>query len=126
MEIKLPEGGSPVKLSFPEDAVKDAYVETWQKLVYGLLDSYDEETRCLLNIALEFECGECCKKVLNGANIFFIPVINVAVLLPPYGQQLLLKVISCGHVVDKERLKIAIIPISRICNLEIGAEQIDP
>ncbi|MEW6447964.1 MAG: hypothetical protein AB1426_07745 [Bacillota bacterium] len=126
MKIHLPEGSSPVTLSFPEGAAQDAYIETWQKLVYGLLDSYDEEKRGLLNIALEFECEECCKKILNGARIFFIPVINVAVLLPPPGQHLLLKVVSCGHIVDKERVKIAIIPISRICNIEIGAEQIDP
>jgi hypothetical protein len=120
---------SEILKSLPEEArtTTDPAIETWEKLINSLLTYDEDETRHVKrNIAIEFECADCCKKVLNGSRIFFIPIINVAVLIPPFGQRLLLKIFSCGHVVDKELMKVIVIPISRICNIEIGAEQIDP
>jgi hypothetical protein len=36
------------------------------------------------------------------------------------------KAISDGELVDKELVKVIIIPVDRICAVEIGALQIDP
>jgi hypothetical protein len=116
----------------PEEAkaTKDPGLETWEKLIDALLTETEDEVEAIelkkkKKIAIEFECDGCCKKVLNGNRIFFIPIINVIVLIPPLGERLLLKVFSCGHIVDKEKMKAIVIPISRICSVEIGAEQID-
>ncbi|GFN23596.1 MAG: hypothetical protein IMW96_12110 [Thermoanaerobacteraceae bacterium] len=74
-------------------------------------------------IGIEFECGDCCKKVINGSKLFFIK--NFAVLLPARGDCLFLKVFSGGKIVDKQLLRAIIIPASRICAVEINPVQID-
>ncbi|MDN5302531.1 MAG: hypothetical protein PWQ60_2045 [Thermoanaerobacteraceae bacterium] len=75
-------------------------------------------------IGIEFECGDCCKKVINGAKLFFI--FNFAVLLPASGDCLFMKVFSGGQLVDKQIMKKIIIPIGRICAIEIDPTQVDP
>lgn len=74
-------------------------------------------------IGIEFECGDCCKKVINGAKLFFI--FNFAILLPEPGDCLFLKVISGGKIADRETMKKIIIPANRICSIEIDPEQED-
>lgn len=75
-------------------------------------------------IAVEFECGECCKKVLNGAKI--VPLKGLLFLLPAKGECLFLKVISCGKIAEKQILNFIIIPLDRVCAIEFGAIQVDP
>jgi len=75
-------------------------------------------------IAIEFECGDCCKKVLNGAKIFTFK--GLLFLLPSRGECLFLKVISCGKVAEKQILNFIIIPLERVCAIEFGAIQVDP
>ncbi|WP_422445649.1 hypothetical protein [Thermoanaerobacterium sp. DL9XJH110] len=75
-------------------------------------------------IGIEFECGDCCKKVINGSHLFFLG--NFAILLPEPGDCLFLKVISGGKIVDKEIMKKIIIPANRICSIEIDPVQVDP
>jgi hypothetical protein len=75
-------------------------------------------------VAVEFECGECCKKVVNGAKVFAVK--NLLFLLPAKGECLFLKVISCGKIVDKQILSFIIIPFDRVCAIEFGTVQVDP
>ncbi|WP_406678228.1 hypothetical protein [Moorella sp. ACPs] len=75
-------------------------------------------------IGIEFECGDCCKKVINGSKLFF--VFNFAVLLPAPGDCLFMKVFSGGQLVDKQIMRKIIIPVGRICAIEIEPVQVDP
>ncbi|AKX93887.1 hypothetical protein [Neomoorella thermoacetica] len=75
-------------------------------------------------IGIEFECGDCCKKVINGSKLFFI--MNFAVLLPARGDCLFMKVFSGGKLVDKQIMRAIIIPVERICAIEIQPVQVDP
>lgn len=72
------------------------------------------------NIAIEFECGGCCKRVSNGEDI---DVMNCFVVLrPARNERLCLKLVSGGCVVERQRLREIIIPIDKICSIEIGSE----
>ncbi|KUK12629.1 MAG: hypothetical protein XD51_0439 [Moorella sp. 60_41] len=75
-------------------------------------------------IGIEFECGDCCKKVINGSELFLVK--NFVVLVPARGDCLFMKVFSGGKLVDKQLLRAIIIPASRICAVEINPVQIDP
>ncbi|WP_245574257.1 hypothetical protein [Desulfovirgula thermocuniculi] len=75
-------------------------------------------------IGLEFSCGDCCKKVLNGARLFF--VFGLAVLLPAPGDCLFMKVFSGGKLVDKQIMRAIIVPVRNICAIEIQPVQVDP
>ncbi|MDN5345124.1 MAG: hypothetical protein PWQ18_1238, partial [Clostridia bacterium] len=75
-------------------------------------------------IGIEFECGDCCKKVINGSKLFFIK--NFAVLRPAHGDCLFMKVFSGGKLVDKQIMRKIIIPVGRICAIEINPVQVDP
>lgn len=75
-------------------------------------------------IAVEFECGECCKKVINGASINIIS--GFLFLAPPLGECLFLKLFSAGKLAEKQILKFIIIPFDKVCSIEFGAIEIDP
>ncbi|MCL6560602.1 MAG: hypothetical protein K6U74_17765 [Firmicutes bacterium] len=87
-------------------------------------DKKDGDKKVDKKIGIEFECGDCCKKVINGSKLFFIK--NFAVLLPAHGDCLFMKVFSSGKLVDKQIMRKIIIPIDRICAIEIDPVQIDP
>jgi len=74
------------------------------------------------SIAIEFECGECCKKVLNGETITVTDCF--VILQPAMGQMLELKLFSGGELVERQRLRIIIIPIDHICSIEFGAVEV--
>ncbi len=75
------------------------------------------------NIAIEFECGECCKKVLNGESIVVADCF--VILRPAIGERLVIKLFSGGELVERQRADIIVIPIDHICSIEFGAEEID-
>ena len=75
------------------------------------------------NIAIEFECGGCCKKVLNGEDIDVIG--NCVVLRPAANERLEVKLFSGGVLVERQRVRFIIIPIERICAIEFGARELD-
>lgn len=116
-QIKLPDGNS-IAVNLPDDVKQDPSMESMQTLLDGF--SLDGESR----IAIEFECGNCCKKVLNGAKIIII--FDFVILLPRHRETLLLKVFSDGKVVDKQIMSSIIIPFDKICSFEFGAIEIDP
>lgn len=91
--------------------------EGLQKLVRMLQDKKHK-------IGIEFECEDCCKKVLNGSQFFVVK--DFAVLLPALGDCLFLKVFSGGKLVDKQIMRAIIIPVSHICAIEIEPVQVDP
>ncbi|RPF46547.1 hypothetical protein EDD75_0784 [Thermodesulfitimonas autotrophica] len=75
-------------------------------------------------IAVEFECGGCCKKVLNAACLDYH--CGNFLLWPEYLEYLVIKTFSCGEVVERECALGIIIPASRVCSIEFGAMQVDP
>jgi hypothetical protein len=117
MDFQMTSGGSVV-MSSPDNAKNEPMVAALKAAV----DSWvcDKKPR----IAIEFECGDCCKKVLNGAKIFFKDYF--VILLPAEGEFLLLKLFSCGKLVEKQVLAKIVIPVKRICSVEFGAIEIDP
>jgi len=70
----------------------------------------------IFTFGIEFFCGECCKKVINGQFIFFIP--GFICLLPPVGEFLILKVISDGKCVEVQQLASICVAIDKICAIE--------
>ncbi len=68
-------------------------------------------------IGIEFNCGECCKKVTNAAKIFFI--FGHVILLPIPCESLVLKAFSGGRLVDKQFLRAVIVPVERVCSIEV-------
>jgi len=77
------------------------------------------------DIAIEFECGACCKKVLNGDRLFPIISLGVVVLLPRQGQFLDIKLFGEEGIIERQTARAIIIPIDRICSIEFGAQQIN-
>jgi len=102
------------KASIPE--ISDANV---QDLMTGL---NCDKTRD--KIGIEFECGECCKKVLNGSKLFLIN--KFVVLLPAPGDCLFLKMFGGGKLLDKQIMRAIAIPFNNLCAIEIQPVQIDP
>jgi hypothetical protein len=75
------------------------------------------------NIAIEFECGGCCKKVLNGE---YIDVLGSFVILRPRrNQDLIVKLFSGGELAELQTADVIIIPVDRICSIEFGAVELD-
>jgi hypothetical protein len=89
----------------------------------GLQTLMDSLTCGKHKIGIEFECGECCKKVLNGAKIFTFR--GLVILLPFPGDCLFMKIFSGGKLVDKQKMRAIVVPVSRICAVEIEPVQID-
>jgi len=75
------------------------------------------------NIAIEFECGDCCKKVLNGQEISIVG--NFIILKPDNKEELMVKLFSGGALVERQTAEVAVIPINRICSIEFGAVELD-
>jgi hypothetical protein len=90
-----------------------------------LLGNLTTNNAAARNIAIEFECGDCCKKVLNGDRLIPIISLGIVVLLPPSGSTLLIKLFSGGQRVETQMARAIIIPIDRICAVEFGAVQVD-
>ena len=77
------------------------------------------------DIAIEFECGGCCKKVLNGERIIPIISLGVIVLLPPNNETLLVKLFGEEEIIERQMARAIVIFIDRICSIEFGAVEID-
>lgn len=73
---------------------------------------------------IEFFCGECCKKVINGQFIFFIP--GFICLLPPAGEHLTLKIFSEGELVEVQKLTSICVAIDKLCAIEGNPKQVWP
>ncbi len=72
-------------------------------------------------VDVEFECGECCKKVFGGRLALigndFILLSQVHLSKP-----ILVKAFSAGKLVVKEFVESIIIPFDRVCSIEIRAK----
>lgn len=77
-----------------------------------------------LRVTVLFECDGCCVKALDGriADV----VRGFLVLVARDDSFILVKIMSDGKLVDKEVVKVIIIPLDKICAIEIGALQVDP
>lgn len=107
------------------DKIKEGSPEKKDPVLEGLESAINElRPDGAHKIGIEFECGDCCKKVINGSKLFFI--FNFAVLLPASGDCLFMKVFSGDKLVDKQIMRAIIIPVSRICAVEIQPVQVDP
>lgn len=78
---------------------------------------------CRRRIGLEFECGECCKKVTNGSEIDF--KFNLVILKADEDELLHLKVFSDGKLVDEQWLKAIVVPKDRVCAIETESRKKD-
>jgi len=114
-EVALPDG-STLALPLPDDA-QDASLQSLESLIDRLTEKGTH------TIAVEFECGACCKKVLNGRRLIVIPVLNVLVLLPACDEFLHLK-LFCEELVEEQKMRAIIINLNNVKAIEIGAWQI--
>ena len=79
----------------------------------------DLESLC---IAVEFECDDCCKKALNAR---ILRVIGEFLVLVGFEDAcIVVKTISGGQLVERELVRAIVIPLERVCSIEIGAVQI--
>lgn len=74
-------------------------------------------------VAVEFECGDCCKKASN-AKIADV-VDGVLVLVASDDTLILVRTFSDGKVVDKQLAKVVIIPLDKVCSVELGVMDVD-
>ncbi|MGE5572108.1 MAG: hypothetical protein ACM3ZU_03685 [Bacteroidota bacterium] len=75
-----------------------------------------------LCIAVEFECDDCCKKALNAR---ILRVIDEFLILVGFEEaSIVVKTISGGQLVERELVRAIVIPLDRVCSIEIGAVQI--
>lgn len=81
-----------------------------------------ENGKNINTIGIEFFCGECCKKVINGQFIFFIP--GFISLLPPVGEHLILKIFSDGELVEVQKLTSILVAIDKLCAIEGNPQQV--
>ena len=78
----------------------------------------------LSRIAIEFECGECCKKVLNiSTEIDVFP--GLTILIPPRGESLLVKTFSSGELVDLQLVSFMVLNGTHICSREFNVKELD-
>ncbi|MGI6684953.1 MAG: hypothetical protein ACOX47_05640 [Bacillota bacterium] len=70
----------------------------------------------LLPVAVEFECGNCCKKVLNVADVDING--NFITFFPPEGGCLVLKVFSGGKLAETRILQSIIILVDQLISAE--------
>ncbi len=76
-----------------------------------------------LRVTVIFECEGCCLKALNGKVAEIVD--GFLVLVARDDSFILVKLTSGGKLVDKEVVKALIIPLDRICAVEIGAVEVD-
>lgn len=76
-----------------------------------------------LRVTVLFECDGCCVKALNGKIVDI--VAGFLVLVARDESFILVRIISEEEIVDKEVAKVIIIPLDRICAIEIGGVQVD-
>lgn len=88
-------------------------------LLAALSEFGDLEQLC---IAVEFECDDCCKKALNARVLKIACGLLILVAFP--GGCILVKTISGGQLVERELVRAMIIPLDRVCSIEIGAVQV--
>lgn len=106
------------------DEIGDDFFGEVDPALKGFQNVVDKLTDKHHKIGIEFECGDCCKKVINGSRLFF--VFGLAILLPAKGDCLFVKLFSGGKLVDKEIVRAIVIPVKRICSIEIEPVQVDP
>ena len=99
--------GSIIELDIPEHKQRPEQ-EAWDKLV-----------KCLCNTpyaTVEYECGDCCRKVVNVEKIIPLFFLGIVLLLPPCGECLTVKNLEKGSVFGKQFFKSLVIPIEKICS----------
>ncbi len=101
------EEAKDVEARLPKHSKEDGGLES---IVDSICDSSHR-------IGIEFECGDCCKKVTNGFKLFI--ACDSIILLPAQCESLVLRVFCCGKIVDKQLLKAIIIPLEKLCSIEI-------
>ena len=80
----------------------------------------DEDIRA----AVEYSCGDCCKRLSNAfIAVVFIP-LNLVVVFPPEGECLKLETFCGGKLVQKQILTSSIILLDRVCSFEVYNQKI--
>ena len=75
-------------------------------------------------VAVEFECGHCCKKACNariagiGGGFLSLAAFNPC-------SPIIIKLFCEGTVVDTEYAQCTLIRLDRVCNIEIGGFPVD-
>lgn len=78
---------------------------------------------CGRPIAVEFSCGDCSKKALN-AKVKDI-CAGLLILAPFDAQGIDIKVFCGGALVERESAQAVVIPLERVCAVEVGAREVD-
>jgi len=104
----------------PECDAQESPQAAWDSLIGSLCHHKNNN-----KIAIEFDCGGCCKKVLNGERLIPIVGLGVVVLLPDRGDHLLVKLFGEDAIIERQLVRAIVIPIDRICSVEFGAVEID-
>lgn len=71
-------------------------------------------------VDVEFECGECCKKAFGG-NLALIGCNFILLSQTHPSKPILVKAFSAGKLVIKEFISSILIPLDRVCSIEIRA-----
>lgn len=77
-------------------------------------------------MALEIDCGGCCKKVLNVGLIGDIPEMGLTDVLPPEGERLFILTFNHGNLVDLQSAEGALVLAQRICSIERNVSELPP
>ncbi|MGI6132774.1 MAG: hypothetical protein ACOYES_13045 [Bacillota bacterium] len=78
---------------------------------------------CGRSVAVEFSCGDCSKKALN-AKVKDI-CAGLLILTPFDSRGIDIKVFCGGALVERETAQAVIIPLERVCAVEVGAREVD-
>jgi hypothetical protein len=78
---------------------------------------------CGRPIAVEFSCGDCFKKALN-AKVKDI-CAGLLILTPFDAGGIDIKVFCGGVLVERETAQAVVIPLERVCAVEVGARELD-
>ncbi|MGE5592365.1 MAG: hypothetical protein ACM3X3_01615 [Betaproteobacteria bacterium] len=75
-----------------------------------------------LRVTVDFQCGECCKKVLNAK--ILKATDEFLVLGSCEDTCVVVKTVSDGEVVETELVRAIAIPLDRVCSIGVGAVQV--
>ncbi|HHY33899.1 MAG TPA: hypothetical protein GX515_12930 [Firmicutes bacterium] len=75
-----------------------------------------------LRVTVDFQCGECCKRVINAK--ILKATDEFLVLGSCEDSCVVVKTISDGEVIGTELVKAIAIPLDRVCCIEVGAVQV--
>ena len=78
---------------------------------------------CGRPIAVEFSCGDCSKKAFNAKVKDICAGLLILTLFDAGG--IVIKVFCGGCLVETETAQVVVIPLERVCAVEVGAREVD-